>query len=226
MDEADALEALANTLTLLTDDAYNIALHAQHVRLARASGMDEQQEVALEMVTSFWAAGDYVWIPLIDLRAKSVDMDLADSVQTVVELFERAEEDYLCMSRVCVLASIFSCGYNTAIPLLKKHLEFVIERHRYFVEEGTIPEELGDLFTTEWTLKEMEKVASRGAGHLTEVCCEQCPNRHIITRTTEPPIVGPSARTYRGDAGGRTHIRRRQVSDELPSFPHLNKYVP
>ena len=120
MDEADALEALANTLTLLTDDAYNIALHAQHVRLARASGMDEQQEVALEMVTSFWAVGDYVWIPLIDLRARSVGVDSPDSVQTVLELFERAEEDYLCMSRVCIIASIFSWRLQFSCSVVEK----------------------------------------------------------------------------------------------------------
>ena len=38
-DEANALEALANTLTLLTENPYDISLHAQNVRLARATEM-------------------------------------------------------------------------------------------------------------------------------------------------------------------------------------------
>lgn len=58
MDEADALEALANAVTALTNNPYDITLHAQHVRLARETGMDDQLEAALDMVTTFWAAGD------------------------------------------------------------------------------------------------------------------------------------------------------------------------
>ena len=96
MEEADALEALSNTLTLLTEDPYDITLHAQHVRLARASGMEDQLESALDMVTSFWAAGSYVWLPVLDVKMKGLDLDKAEDVQTLFALFERAEEDYLC----------------------------------------------------------------------------------------------------------------------------------
>ena len=96
MDEADSLEALANTLTLLTDNPYDISLHSQHVRLAREAGMEDQLEAAFDMITTFWAAGDYVWLPLLDLKIKTADLDTAEGLKSVLELFERAEGDYLC----------------------------------------------------------------------------------------------------------------------------------
>lgn len=98
MDEADALEALANTLTLLTDNPYDISLHAQNVRLARETGMEDQLEAALDMVKTFWAAGDYVWLPLVELTMKSADLQKMEGVKEILHLFERAEEDYLCKS--------------------------------------------------------------------------------------------------------------------------------
>ncbi len=96
MDEADALEALANTLTLLTENPHDISLHAQHVRLARETDMKDQLEAALYMVTTFWAAGDYVWIPLIDIRIEDADLEDSEGINEVLALFQRAEEDYLC----------------------------------------------------------------------------------------------------------------------------------
>ena len=96
MDEADALEALANALTLLTDNPYDLSLHAQHVRLARETGMEDQLEAALDMVTTFWAAGDYVWLPLLEIKMKGADLDTAEGTTAVLALFERAEGDYLC----------------------------------------------------------------------------------------------------------------------------------
>lgn len=96
-DEANVLEALANTLTLLTDNPYDISLHAQNVRLAQSTNMEDQLEAALDMVKTFWAAGDYVWIPLIDLKTKESDSGTPEGLREVLQLYERAEEDYLCM---------------------------------------------------------------------------------------------------------------------------------
>lgn len=168
-DEANALEALANTLTLLTENPYDISLHAQNVRLARATEMEDQLEAALDMVKTFWAAGDYVWIPLIDIKTKSLDLQTVNGLKEVLRLYERAEEDYLCAS--CFRVFSFACLPNghAAIPLLKKHLIFIRDQHAQFVEAETKHEELDELFTLEWILDEMQKVVARGAGHLTEV---------------------------------------------------------
>lgn len=108
MDEANALEALANTLTLLTENPYDLTLHAQHVRLAREISMEDQLEAALDMVTTFWAAGDYVWLPLLDIKMKSAGIDSAEGISAVLALFERAEADYLCESCVACFRSVSS----------------------------------------------------------------------------------------------------------------------
>lgn len=47
------------------------------------------------MLTSFWPAGDEVWIPMIDAKEKE-GVDTAESVQNVLALYELAEADYLC----------------------------------------------------------------------------------------------------------------------------------
>jgi squamous cell carcinoma antigen recognized by T-cells 3 len=96
MDEVDSLEALANLLTLLNENPYDLALHSQHVHLARETGLEDQLEAALDMVTTFWAAGDYVWLPLLNLKIKYIELDSAAGIKSVLELFDRAESDYLC----------------------------------------------------------------------------------------------------------------------------------
>ena len=96
MEESDALEALANILNRLTDDPYNITLHIEHVRIAQQTGMDDQLEAALEMATAFWAVGDYVWLPLIERKLQGSNLDSAQDLQTILDLFGRAEQDYLC----------------------------------------------------------------------------------------------------------------------------------
>jgi hypothetical protein len=96
MDEVAALEALANNLVLITENPWDLALHIQNVRLGRDTGMEDQVEAALDMVVTYWAAGDDVWIPLIDMKMKSVDLESAEGVQSVLDLFEKAEADYMC----------------------------------------------------------------------------------------------------------------------------------
>lgn len=58
---------------------------------------------------------------------------------------------------------------RAAIPLLKRHLEFILERQRQLEEDGVKPDEFRELLDVEWTLGEMDKIVSRGVGHLTEV---------------------------------------------------------
>lgn len=97
MDEAEALDALANALTNLGDNPFDLTLHAEHIRIAQATGMQDQVEAALEMLTSYWAAGDYAWIPLVTSRAASEELEGLEQLQEIQSLFEKAERDYLCM---------------------------------------------------------------------------------------------------------------------------------
>ncbi|KAI0308590.1 hypothetical protein OF83DRAFT_1073257 [Amylostereum chailletii] len=96
MDEAQTLEALSDVLTALSENVYDISLHAQHINLAQAAGIEEQAQTAREMMTTYWAAGDEVWMPLIDAKLKAVDVDSISDAEQVRKLFDKAEGDYLC----------------------------------------------------------------------------------------------------------------------------------
>ncbi|TFY58334.1 hypothetical protein EVJ58_g6483 [Rhodofomes roseus] len=150
MDEADALEALSDILNRLTEDPYDITLHIEHVRVAHQTGMDEQVDSALEMVTAWWAAGEYVWLPLIERKLQAGNLESPEDLRGILDLFNRAERDYLSM------------------PLLRKHLNFLVERYEHFTSLETKPDSLGDLFSTSWIRSAMSDVVSKGIGHLTE----------------------------------------------------------
>ena len=56
-----------------------------------------------------------------------------------------------------------------AIPVLKKHVEFLIDRYNHFVETGSKPDGLDELFSTEWTRMAISTVVEKGIGHLSQV---------------------------------------------------------
>ncbi len=169
MDEVAALEALANNLALITENPYDLTLHIQNVRLGRETGMEDQAEAALDMVITYWAAGEEVWTPLIDLRIKSSDLESVEGIQSVLELFEKAEEDYLCTCSIMLKECTSHCCMFVAINILKRHLEFLLERVNHFQELETRPDGLGDLFTPAWMRAHIDGVVSQGIAHLTRV---------------------------------------------------------
>ena len=95
MDESQSLEALSDILTKLSENPYDLSLHAEHIRLAEASGMDDQALAARQMLTTYWAAGPEIWIPIIDARIEQGLNEVEDTFE-VLDLFQKAEEDYLC----------------------------------------------------------------------------------------------------------------------------------
>ena len=58
--------------------------------------------------------------------------------------------------------------FHPAIPILQKHLDFLVKRHEHFVEAGGRPDALGEMFSPEWLHESMSKVTAQGAGHLTK----------------------------------------------------------
>lgn len=93
----DELDALANILTAVAERPYDISLHAQHVKLAQSlEGMETEAQSAMEMMTQLVAAGDDVWVPLLKSKEQSVDLETEGGVQELLELYLRAEADYLC----------------------------------------------------------------------------------------------------------------------------------
>ena len=69
----------------------------QHVKLAQSlEGMETEAQSAMEMMTQLVAAGDDVWVPLLDSKEQSVDLETESGVQELLELYSHAEADYLC----------------------------------------------------------------------------------------------------------------------------------
>ena len=96
MDETQSLEALSELLTKISENPYDLSLHAQHIQLAAASGMDDQLAAARQMLTAFWPAGDEIWLPMIENQIEK-GVDSPEKVLEVLALFQSAEDDYLCM---------------------------------------------------------------------------------------------------------------------------------
>ena len=95
MDETQSLEALSDLLTKISESPYDLSLHAQHIQLATASGMEDQLVAARQMLTSFWPTGDEVWLPIINAHIEQ-GLDTPEKVLEALTLFQTAEDDYLC----------------------------------------------------------------------------------------------------------------------------------
>jgi hypothetical protein len=96
MDEEQALEALSNVISALSETPFDPSLHAQHIQLAVASGMDDQVRAARDTLTAYYACSDDVWLPLIEDKKSTVDLDTVDGALSVLTAYKRAEDDYLC----------------------------------------------------------------------------------------------------------------------------------
>jgi len=91
----DDLQALADILTALSENPYDIYLHIRHIALAERTG-NEQAVEAREMMAAYWAVGNEVWVPLIEAKALSTNMASISGALAIHDLYERAEGDYLC----------------------------------------------------------------------------------------------------------------------------------
>ena len=99
MNESESLDALANVLNVIAERPYDVSVHAQHIRLAQSlPGMDAEVLSAMEMMTQFLAAGDEVWLPLLQNKEESADLETEQGVEELLALYARAESDYLCES--------------------------------------------------------------------------------------------------------------------------------
>jgi squamous cell carcinoma antigen recognized by T-cells 3 len=98
MDESQTLDALATILTSLSQTPFDISLHVQHIRLAQSVQSIDQSHLsaAREMFTIHFPAGDEVWMPIIKEKEESVDLNEAEGILDVLELFSKAEADYFC----------------------------------------------------------------------------------------------------------------------------------
>jgi hypothetical protein len=96
MDEEQALEALSNVISALSETPFDLSLHEQHIQLALATGMDDQIRAARDTLTAYYACGDDVWLPLIEDKRSAADLESVDGALSVLAAYKRAEDDYLC----------------------------------------------------------------------------------------------------------------------------------
>lgn len=150
MDESTALDALADMLTRLSTNSYDVDLHVQHIRLAKSMEDKDQLLVALEMAANYVAAPDDIWLPLIDAKTAASDINMPEGALEVLGVYSKAESDYMSLS------------------ILQKHLEFLAGRHEYFSGLEVEPNSLGELFSEDWTREAMSIVVSEGAGDISQ----------------------------------------------------------
>lgn len=110
-----------------------------------------------------------------------------------------------------------------AIPLLLKHIEFILERYEHFKELDTRPDDFEDMFTPDWTLNELERTVAKGTGHLTEVSdnsqCFETVKSNLTCRNLESQAVGLAQGLYARVPGGGT--RGEEVCDPVSYPPRL-----
>ena len=81
---------------------------------------------------------------------------------------------------------------SSAIPILQNHIQYLIDRHTRYSGEGDKPEELGELFSTEWTRAAISDTVSKGSGHLTQVSILDLRiDKTINHSVSESNAVGP-----------------------------------
>ena len=98
MDEAQALEAVANILSEISSKPLDLSLHLRHIELAKTLDDLDSQLTAFQMASEFLSVGDEVWLPYLDAKAKSVDVETEEGAEDLLQLYEKAEGDYLCKS--------------------------------------------------------------------------------------------------------------------------------
>ena|SRR6267154_3467422 len=97
MDESASLDALADTLTRLSTNSYSVDLHVQHIRITKSLEDKDQLLVALQMAANYIATPDDIWLPIIDAKTAASDLNTPEGALEVLDVYSRAEEDYLCM---------------------------------------------------------------------------------------------------------------------------------
>ena len=110
MDDSHSLDALDNVLNDVAEKPYDASTHARHIQLTQSlEGMESEITSAMEMMTQFLAAGEEVWLPLINAKMQEVDLDTEEGVAELLALYARAESDYMC----ALLVSYFIYSSST-----------------------------------------------------------------------------------------------------------------
>jgi hypothetical protein len=71
--------------------------------------------------------------------------------------------------------------FDVAIPLLRQHIDFLIDRHSHFSSSDGNPILPENPFSIEWTREAIRAVVAQGVNHITQVGLSHIPSfRHLI----------------------------------------------
>ncbi|KAH6912804.1 RNA-binding protein Prp24 [Coprinopsis sp. MPI-PUGE-AT-0042] len=157
IDESKQLEELSNVLNQIAENPLKRSLHLRHIEVAKSLGPDDGSNESLvsayQMMVDLLPVPESIWLAFIQAKEKSLALDTEKGVTELLDLYNRAEVDYL------------------SIPVLRKHLDFLLENHRRYhggEEPEPKPAALGDTFSTVWTLLKAQDVLAKGTSHISQ----------------------------------------------------------
>ncbi|KAG8941856.1 Splicing factor, partial [Tulasnella sp. 408] len=146
-----ALEALPGALTAVQETPLAFKLHYRAIGLIWATAMDDQIQAARINLTNHLAAGDDIWIPLLESmigQTTGPDPEI-DAFIDVEEMFMKAERDYL------------------SIPILKLHSEYLAQQvARAASGSENLPDGFLELYSVELASARMKALAAKAEAHL------------------------------------------------------------
>lgn len=91
-----ALEAISSIINDLGENTLDFDRHVRQIQTAASSeGMETEVLSTMELISTFYAVPDDVWLPLIAAKESSVDKKTASGLIELLTLYEKAEADYL-----------------------------------------------------------------------------------------------------------------------------------
>ena len=108
---------------------------------------------------------------------------------------------------------------QTAIKILEKHIQLLIDRYEWFNALETKPEQFGEMFSDEWTMSMISPLVAKGAGHITQACSQVVTGRSKSSDRlcTESCTIWFTARLDSRIVGERWLIRKVGKAD-IPSI--------
>ncbi|KIO31343.1 hypothetical protein M407DRAFT_220481 [Tulasnella calospora MUT 4182] len=146
-----ALEALPEVLTSVQETPLAYKLHYRAIALVEAAGMEDQLQAARINLTNYLAAGDDIWIPLLESKiAQTTGSDAEiDAFIDVEEMFLKAERDYL------------------SLPILKIHSEYLVQQvARAASSSEDLPDGFDELYAVQSVSARMKGLATKAEVHI------------------------------------------------------------
>jgi squamous cell carcinoma antigen recognized by T-cells 3 len=100
IDESKQLEQLSNVLNQIAENPLKTSLHLRHIQVAKSLGPDDGTNDSLvsayQMMVDLLPAPESIWLALLEAKQTTLPLETEEGVVELLELYNRAEADYLC----------------------------------------------------------------------------------------------------------------------------------